>query len=600
MTGKVDNPQAFCYGPAEGYRHPDFNKIYTQFLTVEDGENRYFTWVKALNLDETKPYGKSMREQFKWVRRHVDFALWKEDRRAKYWQVDAGFPLESMNNNVYSLEELHESARTLAHKPVNLNHKFPLPTIDVVAAKFEDGVVEAILRIPKNLHCPICDKTKSINDLIESGGIVNVSLEAVCTLKTDDPQKCEGMEFTGLSLLSNATLPGIPLTRLMPLEHIMVEALQVDETNNRRKKRKVKKLKMEVLEQDEEPEKDEHGCVIGKQTWDAEAEKCVPIPPEEQITQVTPVDVPEKPSVEPDEHGQCPEGMRINALGKCVATEECPEAQHWSAEANEGQGGCVPDTTPKPEHPETAVGTAATPKEDVLTDGPTEQPVAGEQPPLTGTKKIPSPPAAGEQPAVTGTSAEPTTPMTPTAPGEIEPKPPHTCVDGEHYDFDVNMCVPDIPITERVKRYQAEDKAKTLRTQVALWQDRYTKLDTSYNKLLGSCIEQRKSIEGLQGEALSLNEKRLKIDGELREEQRETDSLRRTNIKVTKQLTELKGVNEELTKKYHNALSVNLELSRKNTKANEDYLEIAKERDNLRQQIKKAKSIGKKIWKIKV
>ena len=26
-----------------------------------------------------------------------------------------------------------------------------------------------------------------------------------------------------------------------------------------------------------EPEKDEHGCEIGKQTWDAELEKCVPI-----------------------------------------------------------------------------------------------------------------------------------------------------------------------------------------------------------------------------------------------------------------------------------------------------------------------------------
>ena len=36
-------------------------------------------------------------------------------------------------------------------------------------------------------------------------------------------------------------------------------------------------------QQDEEPEKDEHGCVIGKEQWDAENEKCVPITAEARI-----------------------------------------------------------------------------------------------------------------------------------------------------------------------------------------------------------------------------------------------------------------------------------------------------------------------------
>ena len=44
----------------------------------------------------------------------------------------------------------------------------------------------------------------------------------------------------------------------------------------------------------EEPEKDEHGCVIGKQRWDEESQTCVPIPP----TQEQQGEEPEK-----DEHG---------------------------------------------------------------------------------------------------------------------------------------------------------------------------------------------------------------------------------------------------------------------------------------------------------
>jgi len=43
----------------------------------------------------------------------------------------------------------------------------------------------------------------------------------------------------------------------------------------------------------EEPEKDEHGCVIGKERWDPEQEKCVLVATEQQDSQG-----PEK-----DEHG---------------------------------------------------------------------------------------------------------------------------------------------------------------------------------------------------------------------------------------------------------------------------------------------------------
>jgi len=598
------NPAAWCATahfnitgkwPSEAYRHPDFEKIYKQFLTREDGENRYHEWVQALNLDETKPYGQSQKEQFRWVRRHVDFNLWKEDMQAKYWQVEAGFPLESMNLNVYSEQELIESARTIKGKTVNVNHKFQLPTIEIVAGKWEDGVVESVLRVPKNLRCPVCSEKKTVNDLIESNGIVNVSLEAVCTLQGDDPAKCEGMEFTGLALLTKDTLPGIPLTRLMPLEHIMVEALQSStKTENRKMK---KKLKLEVLEEDE-PEP----CPEG-QKRNPETGECEPVSTE-QVTQVVPVTgEPIDQGTEPDEHGQCPEGKMINALGKCVAIETCPENSHWSAEANDGHGGCVPDTVPKPETPETAVGTSPAPQEDVLTMGPTEQPTPEEQPPVTGTKKIPSTPAAGEQPAVTGDSPEVAGPMKPTAPGDIKPKPAHTCPDGQHYDYDLDQCVPNHPITERVKRFKAEDKAakleKNLELLIASWEERYVKLDTRYQQLLGTCRTQKAQTEDLKHQVERTQLEREDLRVEARTLKTDHSDKVREYKQLSNQFEDLTKVYNEQNEKYQKLLVDARLVVEADTKNKEEWMQVTLENERLKEALKRAKIHAKKTIKIK-
>jgi len=56
---------------------------------------------------------------------------------------------------------------------------------------------------------------------------------------------------------------------------------------------KVRAVLKEQQNQEPEPEKDEHGCIIGKERWDSEQEKCVPIATEQQGEEE-----PEK-----DEHG---------------------------------------------------------------------------------------------------------------------------------------------------------------------------------------------------------------------------------------------------------------------------------------------------------
>ena len=239
MTGKVDDPEAYCgslkaAAGGEGL-HPDFIKIRDQFVAhlkdVQKGIIRYVEWVRELGLDQGKPYGATApKEAFAWVDKHVEFNLWKEDKDARYWEVEAAFPLESMNLNVYTAEELQSAARSLIGKPTNINHEYELPmgkdrrdTVDIVAAEFEDDIVECIQRVGREARC---HKGHLINDLIEQRKIIHVSLEAHCQYGTGSKGECAGMYFSGLADLTKETLPGIPLTRMMPLESIMREAFK--------------------------------------------------------------------------------------------------------------------------------------------------------------------------------------------------------------------------------------------------------------------------------------------------------------------------------------------------------------------------------------
>jgi len=86
-------------------RHPDFEKIYQAFMwryckgetECDEGKQIYYTWLKKLGLDETKQYQypQETREKFSWIQPHIQFI--KEDEQAKYFKVEALFPLTSMN-----------------------------------------------------------------------------------------------------------------------------------------------------------------------------------------------------------------------------------------------------------------------------------------------------------------------------------------------------------------------------------------------------------------------------------------------------------------------------------------------------------------------
>jgi hypothetical protein len=234
-------------------RHPDFEKIYQAFMwryckgetECDEGKQIYYAWLKKLGLDDTKPYQypQETREKFSWIQPHIQFI--KEDDQAKYFKVEALFPLTSMNWNIYTREELVRACRTLIGKHTDLNHTAEiLQEVQIVDADYEDDTVECLDRVLKG--------SKALS-MLEKGEILQVSVEADCLRGSElTPQgwTCQGLVFTGKAYLTKDVLPGMPLTRIMPVEKL-VESF--------------KGVTMEKEEKEEKPENKEPEPGAGKE-----------------------------------------------------------------------------------------------------------------------------------------------------------------------------------------------------------------------------------------------------------------------------------------------------------------------------------------------
>ena len=251
-------------------RHPDFERIHAEFIKyygAKTGDEEYYSWIKALNLDETKSYAFSQREKFSFIKPIIDRL--KEDKENVYYQVLVGFPLRSMNDNLYTQSKLSAAASGLVDAfDCNFNHLpgYELPGCRYVAAKFEDGAVEAVLKVPRDLLCNIDLQThayeigsgRPLFEWIDEGVIYNQSLEA-----TEYPE----FHFVGSALLTKDTLPGIPLSKIFPLENVISEALSASQ----KLKGKLVKIQIKGLGNMSEAT----SCPTG-QHWDEEKGACVP------------------------------------------------------------------------------------------------------------------------------------------------------------------------------------------------------------------------------------------------------------------------------------------------------------------------------------
>src|SRR4030067_942209 len=222
----------------------DFERIYNEFVgyykSRETGESEYYDWLKALRLDESKPY-QNCQESFRWAQDML--RPLKEDSENKYYRLTVGFPLKSMNGNVYKERDLIAAALSLKGKHPSLNHKDEFwfkpgnrwGTLTTIDAKYEDGAVEAILQVPKTAVCPICDGRK-MTELIDDKRIVNLSLEGDCRGGLCVTGECDGFTFLDppFTLLTTDVLPGIPLARIKPIEAFLPFS-QVSNTGEKRK-----------------------------------------------------------------------------------------------------------------------------------------------------------------------------------------------------------------------------------------------------------------------------------------------------------------------------------------------------------------------------
>jgi hypothetical protein len=211
-------------------RHANFEKIHAAFLAhfSKDpafGEARYVEWVKQSGLDETQSYyaqgaarAAKSKQSFEWAKFLLQFV--KEDQDARYYKVEALFPVESMNGGPpFTREEILQAARSLTGKPSNLNHDgtkpFSLKEVEVVASQFEDDCVECLVRVLKS---------SALIGMIDRKEIVSVSIEGEWSHGVPG----FGLVLTGLGWLTKGTaLPGIPLTRILPIERI-VECFDVN------------------------------------------------------------------------------------------------------------------------------------------------------------------------------------------------------------------------------------------------------------------------------------------------------------------------------------------------------------------------------------
>ncbi|HDQ05713.1 MAG TPA: hypothetical protein ENN36_03190 [Candidatus Bathyarchaeota archaeon] len=288
-------------------RHEEFQKIYQNFIDqygAEEGEEKYFAWLNEHGYDDTKPMPK--KEGFSWAGSikempGVDNLI----RGQALHPLRTVHPEEWPEVREYLEEELEKSAHTLTGKPLVLDHCQVLEG-KVFGAEYEDGSIEYVAQL----------NDPNVMELVKNGAIKHCSVEFEWkSLEQVNGVAPRGINFTGLSLL-RMFQPGDQKTTVEVWEGIIKELKEAkapppakpenksaDEETTIKESGEEKQVPLDAHEEspsalaetakqagdgeseegklkeqdDQEPEKDEHGCVIGKERYDEELGKCVPV-----------------------------------------------------------------------------------------------------------------------------------------------------------------------------------------------------------------------------------------------------------------------------------------------------------------------------------
>lgn len=649
------------------YRSFDFERIYNNFLETygNEGEQAYYTWLNGLRLDESKEYGQA-RESYRWKKEDLQFV--REDADAKYYEIEVGFPTKSMNGNVYREHDLVAAASTLKGKHPSLNHKNEFwfspknprnrwGNIEILDGKFHEGICKALVRVPKTTICPICNG-KPMTELIDNKRIINVSLEGDCLNGQCYDGTCEGFYFTDppFTFLTTDVLPGIPMTRIKPLESYL--PVSQSSSNIEERKNKIVKIKPRIIEDTNQNSnqppvnvntksivtdlRGDIGTPINNDNIHSQTQSSgnvtVPVGTSAGTYQMKsgygeatkPPPIPRtaealaEPFADYTDFNDCvsKNSDKDDPEAYCASIKQQTESKRRE-EAEPDRSTDAPTTLPSTSEPDRDVDAPATgpPKTKPETESPEATQPAGAPTVLpTVTKPVTDtgsePPKADDKVVMGDSPSE----MADCAPGyhkdengncvpDASPLEQEGCADGYHKDAS-GMCVPDEPLDEQVKRFKAETReflatAETQRVREQMkgienyYVKKYSSLNEAYRKALAFNQTQdkvnRQLREQVRAEQLRCEDLRV----EVREIKNQMADQVRTGSKQAHLVEDLKIENAELNRKYNGALATNLKLSKDVTRANEEYLDLAHVKEKLEDDLKKARVLSKKILKLK-
>lgn len=564
-------------------RHPDFERIKREFETYyckgqtpcPKGDFEYYTWLQALQLDESKPYGQA-HESFSWARENIHFV--REDEDNKYYQVLVGFPVKSMNGNVYKERDLIAAAMSMKGVHPSLNHKDEFwfspknpanrwGVLTVTGGKYEDGAVEAMLQVPKSAICPICGG-RPMTELIDTHRIVNVSLEGDCVGGyCGTTGECTGFKFNekGFSLLTSDVLPGIPMARIFPMESYLPFS-QSPKTHGAKKRRVI---------------------VVGLENMSAKPKKEGEISGTPDPASTTP------PGGQPDAKGQCPAGQHFDAdLGKCVADEAKPPTQdHIPEGTTVATGNPAADDTSKTAHTELLQKLKA-----LTAKGLSEQTanlIVKMAEPGDFDACVAAVMADGkdEESARAICAAQCNQSLQPAGAMSAQ------LMDSKHA-LELSQAIERATNAESDLAEATVIHAAEVKAVMATLASTTTKLNEERNerlKLEGRVQEMLNNQEKQGARLAEWNTERRDFEDKLAKRGRDLQEALDERTKTSKLLEDLRAEHEGVTKKYREALSTNLALNRRLTETNENTLALTKKVEDLEERLKKAKRLGKHI-----
>jgi hypothetical protein len=530
-------------------RHSDFEKVRNEFITYyksdSKGNSEYYKWLTDMHLDEKLSYGQT-HESFTWAKDMIEQV--KEDADAKYYKVLLGFPTRSMNGNIYKERNLIAAALAIKGKSPDMNHKSQFwfspenkynrwGTVTTEAAKYEDGAVEVLMKVPKTTLCPVCGYGEPLYKLIDKKKIVNVSLNGEAV----GPEH-EGFRFNEdipYTLLTNNVLPGFPMARIFPIEaYLPFTSSKSESLTYKNRTIKIIGLKKNMTETTDECPKGYHK-EDGKCVKDTETEKKETITglPNRTGTKNVIASIPSFTSV----------GGGSQLPG--ATDNDTPRTNAIASHQNDFPlGGAVKEDV----NPFNAVDSTKVyipPSQDLMNKHATK-------PPLAGTS------------SVGGLITMPDNSGAATIQGESIPQ-------------------------LKVQLLQAGQKLKELSEAKIFYEAKLEETYGTINTQIGTIQALETQVERLETKISTINNEKVAFASETKTFSRNLEDMTESRDSYRKQYESIKTAKEDLETKYREQLKTNLLLEEKLTKTSEEYLEQAKKTEQLEDKVKHVNRITK-------